>query len=242
MLWQILLANILISLLSLVGIVFLFRKESAIQNIILGLVGLSTGTLLGGAFFHLIPEGLKSVSVDNALTIILVSYVTFFAIEKVVHWHHCHDEKCAKHSIGYINIIGDLVHNFIDGLIVAFSFTFDVRLGIIATISIAFHEIPQELGDFGVLLHSGFSKKKALLFNYLSALTTVLGGILGFLFISTFSSLISPLLLIAAGGFMYISTSDLIPEIRNETDLRKSIQAFVLFFIGILGMYLFKFL
>ena len=162
-------------------------------------------------------------------------------MEKILHWRHCHDEHCEAHSFGYINLIGDGVHNFIDGLIIAAAFLIDVRLGITTTIAIAFHEIPQEIGDFGVLLYAGFERLKALVLNFSVALVATVGGIIGYFLSFTLESLTIYLLPFAAGGFIYISTSDLIPEIRKETKIGKSILSILIFITGILMMYLIKF-
>ena len=148
--------------------------------------------------------------------------------------------KCDVHSFGYMNLVGDSIHNFIDGLIIAATYMTDVRLGLITSLAVLLHEVPQEIGDFGVLLYAGFEKKKALAANFLVALTVVAGGIIGFLLSFMTESLVNYLLPIAAGGFIYISASDLMPEIRKEESLNKSIISFGIFILGILLMYLLK--
>jgi zinc and cadmium transporter len=163
--------------------------------------------------------------------------VGFYILENVVHWRHCHDADCEAHSFGYMNLIGDAVHNFIDGLVIAAAFISDFRLGVATTLAIISHEIPQEIGDFGVLLHSGFKKTKAILFNFITAFMIVVGGFVGFLVSSSVGSFVQLLLPIAAGGFIYIAASDLIPELRKVVDLRKSVSTFVFFLLGILMMW-----
>ena len=197
---------------------------------------------MGGAFLHLMPEGLERLPAATLFPLVLASFVLFYLIEKVLHWRHCHKEGCEIHPFGYINLIGDSVHNFIDGLIIATAFLIDIRLGITTSIAIAFHEIPQEIGDFGVLLYAGFKKTKALTLNFLVALVVVIGGIVGYFLSFSLAGLTIYFLPIAAGGFLYISTSDLIPEIRKERDIKRSFISFAFFLVGIAIMYLAKFI
>lgn len=233
----IILATLIISTLSFVGILLLTINPKLLQKSIFYLVGLSTGTLLGGAFFHLIPESLETSSFNNVAILVLSSFAVFFLIEKVLHWHHSHDEEEKVKPIGYLNLIGDGIHNFIDGLIIAAAFTADVRLGVVSSVALVFHEIPQELGDFGVLTFSGMRKNKALMWNFLVALTSVVGGVLGFFLLEKSQTLVNSLLPLAAGSFLYISASDLIPELKQETNLKKSLISFVLFLIGLILMF-----
>ena len=164
------------------------------------------------------------------------------SLEKLLHWRHCHKKNCDVHTFGYMNLFGDAVHNFIDGLVIAATFLTDIRLGIITSFAIALHEIPQEIGDFGVLLYSGFSRKKALFANFLVALTAVFGGIIGYFLSFQIENMTSYLLPFTAGGFIYIAASDLMPEIRKETSLRKSMLSFGVFLVGIAIMFLVKFI
>ncbi len=230
-------ATFVISLISLLGAILISRDGKFLGKVTFLLVGLSTGTLLGGAFLHLIPESLEFLDIETASLVMLASFVAFFLVEKLLHWHHCHDGECDIHQFGHMNLIGDAVHNFIDGLIIAASFSVSVELGIISSLAIVLHEIPQELGDFGVLIHAGIKRQTAIFYNFLVAIMAVAGGIIGYLFLSSSETLLGYLLPVAAGGFLYISTSDLIPEIRNETNLAKSLKAFALFLVGIALMY-----
>ena len=158
-------------------------------------------------------------------------------LEKVLHWHHCHDTEHEHHVVGELNLIGDAVHNFLDGLILAAAFTVDIQLGIVTAIAIAFHEVPQEIGDFGVLLHSGWKVNKALIANFLVALTIVLGGVVGY-FLAEQAEVISYYLMpIAAGGFIYIAASDLLPQIRQEKKLLSSLAHMTIFIFGVAIMY-----
>lgn len=240
-LWaDILIATFLISSGALIGIFSLAARKDLLEKILLSLVGLSAGTLMGGAFLHLIPEAAEKLELSTVFLIVLFAFVVFYFIEKIFHWRHCHKGNCNIHSFGYINLVGDSVHNFIDGLIIAATFLVDVKLGIATTLAIACHEIPQEIGDFGVLLYAGFEKMKALTLNFLVALTVVVGGIVGYFLSFNIENFIIYLLPFAAGGFLYVSTSDLIPEIRKETNIKKSLISFGFFLVGIVIMYLAK--
>jgi len=191
---------------------------------------------MGGAFIHLIPESIEKFMPAGVFINVLIGFVLFLLVEKVLHWRHCHHGKCEIHTFAYMNLVGDMVHNLIDGLVIAAAFVTNIHLGITTTIAVALHEIPQEIGDFGVLVHGGFKKTKALFLNFLTALTAVFGGIIGY-FLANYSKLTAELLLpFAAGGFIYIAASDLIPEIRKETQLKKSILYFGVFILGILLM------
>jgi len=229
----IVLATFVISLGGLVGVLTLSMNESKLSRILMLLVSLSAGALMGGAFIHLLPEAVESMEPMLAFGIVLFSFVSFFFIEKLLHWRHCHKGHCDIHTFGYMNLIGDAVHNFIDGLIIAATFITSIPLGIATTLTIAFHEIPQEIGDFGVLLYSGFDRKKALLSNFLVACIAIAGGIVGYYLSMYIDHFVSYLLPFAAGGFIYIAASDLMPEIRKEQSLKKTIASFGFFLIGI---------
>jgi zinc and cadmium transporter len=179
---------------------------------------------------------------EKLFFVVLLAFVGFFLIEKLFHWRHCHKENCEIHTFGYMNLVGDTLHNFIDGLVIASVFLVDFKLGMITTLAIALHEIPQEIGDFGVLIHAGFHKTKALVLNYIVASTVILGGIVGYLAAFYIDGAIAYLLPIAAGGFIYIAASDLMPEIRKESNVKKSIASFGIFLIGIVIMFAVKFL
>jgi zinc and cadmium transporter len=230
----------LISLASLIGVFTLSIKDKILSKLLLFLISLSAGALMGGAFIHLLPEASEKLNSGNMYPIVLFSFILFFLIEKLLHWRHCHKKNCDVHTFGYMNLFGDAVHNFIDGLVIAATFLTDVKLGIVTSFAIALHEIPQEIGDFGVLLYSGFSRKKALLANFLVALTAVLGGIIGYFLSLQIENMTSYLLPFTAGGFIYIAASDLMPEIRKETNLKKSLVSFAVFILGVGIMFLIK--
>lgn len=240
--WYIILTTISVSLISLIGILFFSLKDKTLDKIIHIMLGLSTGALMAGAFLHILPEAneLAKDSQINIFTWTLISFIIFFIIEKGLHWRHCHKQDCNVHTFGTMSLIGDAIHNFIDGLIIAGSFVVDVRLGITTTIAVALHEIPQEIGDFGILLYSGYTKTKAIVLNLAIGLTAVAGGIFGYFLTSKIDIAQLYLLPIAAGGFIYIAASDLLPELRKEKSLAKSLTAFLFFLLGITIIYIFS--
>lgn len=218
-----------------------FSKET-LKKVLFYLVALAVGGLMGGAFLHLLPEAIDKMETMNVFLYALTGFFLFLIIEKVIHWRHCHEGDCPVHSFAYMNLIGDAVHNFIDGLIMAAAFISGTGLGVASALAIFLHEVPQEIGDFGVLVYGGIERKKALFYNFLTAITAVLGGIIGYYFLS-FAEISSAFLLpFAAGGFLYIAATDLIPEIRREDSIRKSVLNFSIIFLGILAMYFLRFL
>ena len=244
LLW-IIFATFIVSLISLLGVVTLALSDKLLKKILLALVGLAAGTLIGGAFLHLIPEALHEfehhASHDTLFIFVLVGFIIFFILEKLL-WRHCHDKDCKIHTFAYINLVGDGIHNFIDGLIIAAGFLISVEIGLITTLAVAVHEIPQEIGDFGVLVHGGFQKKKALMFNLISALTALIGGIIGFYLIPELGEFQIFIIPIAAGGFIYIAAADLVPELHKERRTSRTVLAFTMFIVGIFLMWLVKFL
>jgi zinc and cadmium transporter len=197
--------------------------------------------LIGGAFFHLLVESLEKAPALLVFKYALAGFVLFFALEKFLHWHHCHKNSCKeKKVLGLQNLFGDAIHNFIDGLVIVSAFAADVNLGLAVSLSVALYEIPQELGDFGVLLYSGFSKAKALFFNLFSAFLAIIGALAGYVLISQTESIIKFLLPLAAGGFIYIAASDLIPEINKEKNLKKSVLSIIFFLTAVFVMLMLK--
>lgn len=241
LLW-ILASTFLISLIALIGVFSLYVREELLNKILCCLVSLSAGALLGGAFLHLMPEASRLIGIEVVSYIVLVGFCIFFLVEKLLFWRHCHKAKCPVHTFTIMNLIGDAVHNFIDGLIIAASFLVSIHLGITTSIAVALHEIPQELGDFGVLVYGGFKKQTALKLNFIVALTAVIGGVVGFVAYSYVKDLIVLLLPFAAGGFIYIAASDLVPELVREKSTKKSVLNFFIFLLGILVMFLLKLL
>jgi zinc and cadmium transporter len=238
----IILATIVVSFLSFVGIITLTLKAQMLNKILLILIGLSAGTLMGGAFIHLLPEATEDIPGLYPFILVLVGFIVFFIIEKFLHWRHCHKGECEVHTFTYMNLIGDSIHNFIDGFIIAASFITSIPLGVTTTIAISSHEIPQEIGDFGVLIYGGYSKKKALILNFLVALTAVLGGLIGYLISNLVENVVLYILPFAAGGFIYIAATDLVPEIKKELNMKKYMATLIVFIIGILIMWITKYI
>lgn len=233
----------IVSLLSLVGVFTIGLKNEVINKILSELVALSSGAMLGGAFLHVLPEGIERMNARLFFFIILLTLMLFLVIEKFLHWRHCHaGPDCAAHSMGYMNLIGDGVHNFIDGMVIASSFMLDIRLGFVTTTAIALHELPQEMGDYGVLIYSGFSRGRALFVNFLSGLAALFGGALGWALFGYVANMTAILLPVAAGSFIYISLSDMLPELRKEPKIKKFISNFFFILIGLLVVYLVGFL
>jgi len=236
-----LLAALSVSAISLIGILVIGTSKKKLEAVLFYLVSFSAGSLLGGAFFHLLPEALEDADALGVFEVVLVGFLLFFVLERVLRWRHCHKIDCDTHKIlGYQNLAGDGIHNFIDGLIIISAFFVDVSLGFAVTLSVILHEIPQEIGDFGVLLYSGFSKMKAIVFNLLSALLSIVGVLVGFVLITRIESVVGLLLPFAAGGFLYIAASDLIPELHREKDVKKSLIASIFFALAILFMLILK--
>jgi len=235
MLLWILISVVIVSLISLIGVFFLALKEKLLEKILMLLVALASGALLGGAFFHLLPESLD-ISIENVSLFIIFGILIFFVLEKFLYWRHCHKGKCKIHIFRYTILVGDAFHNFIDGLIIATAYLTNIALGMTTTLAIIFHEIPQEIGDFGVLIYGKFKKGKALFYNFLSALTAVLGALVGY-FLSAVIN-ITYLLPFAAGGFIYISASDLIPELHKKINIEESVMQLIFIFIGLAIMWL----
>lgn len=231
-------ASVAVSVVSLIGVFSLLLKKNLLERILFLLVGFGAGGLIGGAFLHLLPEALETA--DNTFTpfvYVIIGFIFFFILEKYLHWRHCHKGKCDIHAFTYLNLIGDGIHNFIDGLIIGASFVVDFNIGVVSAIAIIMHEIPQELGDFGVLVYGGFSKLKALAFNFLCATLAIAGTVVGYVFSSRSGSLSVPLLPLAAGGFIYIASCDLIPELHKQPDIKKSTVSMLFFLLGILLMF-----
>ncbi len=235
-------SSLFTSLLSLVGALVLTVSQKKIARLTAFLVSLSAGVLLGDAFFHLLPEALLSPSADYVWIFTIAGILLFFVLEKIIHWRHCHlqPNKNHPHPVGMMNLVGDGLHNFTDGMVIAASFLVDIRLGVATTIAIISHEIPQELGDFATLLYAGYKAKKALLLNLLSGLASVLGALLVIFLgkaIGNFSDYVLPF---AAGGFIYIAASDLIPELKKESRLSDSARQLLGIVLGLIIMIVLK--
>lgn len=240
-LW-ILLMTFIISLISFVGAITLILSEKLLKRLLLVLVGFAAGALIGGAFFHLLPEAIEAETLgsETVFSFLVLGFVLFLILEKLL-WRHCHDRACPIHTFAYLNLLGDGVHNFIDGLIIAGSFAVSIPLGLTSSFAVAAHEIPQEMGDFGVIVYGGIKPRRALFLNFLSALTAVAGGLAGYFFLPYLGDVKVLLLSFAAGGFLYIAASDLVPELHKETDKFNTIVSFSLFLLGLLLMGILRF-
>ncbi len=236
----ILASTFLVSAISIIGILFLVLRKKLLDKISLMLVSFASGSLLGGAFLHLIPEALSPYD-ESVFIVILVGIFVFFLLEKSL-WKHCHEKECPVHPFAYLNLFGDGLHNFIDGLIIAASFLVSIPLGTATTLAVIFHEVPQEIGDFGILVYGGLSKNKALFYNFLTAITAIVGATFMYaLYVfSPFIPNMAYLLAFAAGSFIYIATTDLIPELRKERNLTISIVQIILLLGGITFMWVIK--
>ncbi|HTZ11704.1 MAG TPA: ZIP family metal transporter [Candidatus Margulisiibacteriota bacterium] len=233
-----LIASSIVSLVSLIGVLALVIKDNLLKKLIIFLIAFAAGGLIGGAFFDIIPEASEYVKdITQLFFYIILGYTLFFILEKYLHWRHCHLAECEIHRFTYLNIIGDVVHNFSDGLILGAIFLINIKVGIATTLAIVFHEIPHELGNFTVLIYGGFSKSRALLFNFLSALFAIAGTIVGYYCASKISGFTSILLPVAAGGFIYIASCDLVPELHKEEDGKRSALIMAIFIFGIMLMY-----
>lgn len=228
---------LLVSIISLITIFALAIREDKLKKFLIYMVSFSTGALFGGAFIHLLPEIVHEIGFGFKTSIYILTGILFsFVIEKFIHWRHCHQPDHIHqhvHSFAYMNLFGDGVHNFIDGLIIGATYLVSIPVGIATTLAVILHEIPQEIGDFGVLLHGGFSRKKAIIFNFLTALTAVLGTVIA-LTIGHYSEHLTYFLVpFAAGSFIYIAGSDLIPELHKETNTKKSFLQLLALIAGI---------
>ena len=226
--------SVVLALISLTGALTLFLNERRFNQILIPLVAFSAGGLLGGAFFHLIPEAIQN-SGNNIYTFlwIVIGFVVFFIFEQFIHFHHCRTEG-PKHieAFSYLAIISDNLHNFLDGVSIAAAFVIDIRLGLAASLAVVVHEIPHELGNFSVLVRGGFTRNRALLFNFLSSLSFLAGGVLTY-FVS-FQHSIKFLIPFAAGNFIYIAASNLVPEIHKDCHIiRRNLVHFFAFLLGL---------
>ena len=240
---------IIVSLISLVGVFSLGLKQSFLKKITFFLVSLSVGALFGDAIIHLIPQAFNEIgNTSTASLSILIGIMLFFVLEKFIRWHHshdhnCEDEECRKrqnnkiHPMGTLILTSDAVHNMIDGIIIGVSYLISIEIGIATTIAIILHEIPQEISHFAVLLHSGYRKRKAILLNFFSSLFAILGTAIVFIFGQTINSYTPILIAFAAGGFLYIAGSDLMPELHKTSNLKKSFQQFIAIILGIAIMF-----
>lgn len=235
-------ATILVSLISLIGVFTFALNKNLLEKALVLLVGFAAGGLMGGAFLHLLPEALESAPSLNVFLFTLIGFNFFFFMERYFYWRHCHNGVCSIHIFTYLNLLGDGIHNFVDGLVLAASFLTDIRLGIVTTVAIIFHEIPQEIGDFGILVYGGFKRNKALFFNFLCGMVAVLGAIAGYFLTNMITHFSSFLIPFTAGGFIYIASSDLIPELHKQKETKRANLSILLFLAGLVFMYIARFI
>ena len=237
-----LLSVAIVSLISLIRTFTISINKEVLKNSVFFLVSLAVGALFGDAIIHLIPEALELFGDSTkAAFYIIVGIFMFFVLEKFLFWHHVHDEDSShKHisPVGRIVLFSDGVHNFLDGAIIAAGYMVSIEVGIATTIAIMLHEIPQEIGDFGILIHAGYTRAKALLVNFFSALIAIVGAIVTLSIGKSVETLIPVLVAIAAGSFIYIAGSDLVPELQKTSDVKKSALQFVAIVIGVTLVFL----
>lgn len=224
---------------------FLLLSDSQRARMLPHGVSFAIGALLAVAFWGLIPHAFEEVRPDQVQGLsatILAGILGFFVLEKLLIWRHCHHNEYAGHAdhghnhqpAGTLILLGDAIHNFVDGILIAAAFLTDVKLGIVTSLAVAAHEIPQEVGDFAILLQSGYEKGKALFYNVLASLTTVIGGVLAYFSLEDLHNSLPYFLAMAASSFIYIAVADLIPSLHEKTDIRTSLDQIALIAAGVL--------
>ena len=241
----VLLATIIVALFSLSGILALSMNEKTLHRLLFFLIAFSAGSILGASLFDLLPEAVELVDEHEVFNIIALGFISFFFLERFIYWYHGHghsEDIEDKHGeppegFAYLNLIGDGIHNFIDGMVIAASFSVSTEVGVASTIAVIFHELPQEMGDYGILIYSGMNKTKALISNFLAASAVILGGLFASVFLETVESLEGTLVAFSAGAFIYLSASELIPELQKERDFKRSLLQFAFFLLGMAVIY-----
>lgn len=247
--WQPFLIVTIISVLGISGGILLIYRENWARLISKYLINFSIGALLGVVFLDLLPEVIeKSAEVENILVYSLIGILLFYLLEKTLLWYHHHSEEMVfhkrhtaeekAHPVGYLITFGDGLHNFIDGLVIAAGFLIDFKLGLATSIAVLFHELPQEIGEFAILLHSGFNKTKVIISSFAAQMTAILGFVLGFYYLSYFANLDVILAAVAVGSFIYIAATDLLPETHREKQLGKILIQVLFLISGILVIWL----
>lgn len=231
----ILLFILIVSLISFLGVISLIIEKKLLNKMLFIVIAFAAGALFGAAFLHMIPEAFEGNA--NSILFVPIGIVIFLIVEKFIYWRHCHDPKCKIHSFAYMNLLGDAIHNFLDGIIIATAFLVNIPFGIIVSLAVILHEVPQEVGDFGVLIYGGLKVKKAILLNFLVALTAFAGAVFAYFLASHISGVIPYFIALSAGSFIYIGAVDLMPELHKELDKSKSIIQVIAFAIGITAMY-----
>lgn len=238
--WIFSLASVfVVSLISLVGVVAISLNVERLKKILLILVSFAVGGLFGDAFIHLLPEAFEKTGSNILVSLLTIGGVlAFFILEKFIYWRHCHvpTSEAHPHPVVFMNLVGDGLHNLLDGIVIAASYAVSIPIGLATTVAVVLHEIPQEMGDFGILIHGGLTRRKAVIWNFLSASLSILGCLVAFTigrYVKNFSLYVLPL---TAGGFIYMAGSDLMPELTKETDTAKSVKQFLALLLGIFIM------
>lgn len=233
-----------VSGISLAGVVTLYTRAQHLKGFLFFLISFAVGSMLGDVFFHIIPELYETMESARVGWYVLAGIVLFFMLEHILHWRHsCKHElepcegEAHVHPVAYMNLLSDGLHNFFDGMMIGVSYLINIPLGIATTIAVLLHEIPQELGDFGILVHAGMSKRKALGFNLLSACAAIVGGAATFAIGAQFKPYAPIALALTAGGFLYIAGSDLLPELHKNISMKKSLLQVCMIICGIVIMY-----
>ena len=238
-LWYVIISSFIVSLVALIGIILVGIKLEKLKRVLIYFVGFSAGALFGGAFFHLLPEIVSEKGFTFTISaLLLLGIVLFFIIEKIIHWHHnlIPFEKEHVHPLAIMSLVGGSFHNLLDGLVIGASFLINIPVGIAITTAIILHKIPKEMGWFGILVHGGFSKSKAIIFSYLSSLFTMVGAVISLILSNYIENIQFFIVPIAIGGFIYLAGSDLIPELHKEPGLKRSILQLMAILAGILLM------
>lgn len=233
MLFSILVASIAEALVSFLAGVAVILNEKRFMRFVHWVISFAVGVMLGTVFFDILPETFELLEPEAALPWVLCGFLAFFVLEKLLFWYHCHDGVCEMHASAYLVLVGDAIHNFIDGVFIAFAFAAGFPTGILAAIAVILHEIPQEASDFAVMLHGGFSKKRALFWNTVVSITTVVGALVGY-YLSASIQYVGILLALVAGNFLYVASADLIPELHHRHGSRSSVMQVMLIVLGVL--------
>lgn len=230
--------GLLMALFAFSGAIFYIFPEKIVKKLIYPMVAFSAGALWGGAFFHMLPGSIEAIgSINTTFLWLTFGFVVFLILHQIIHWHHCHNIDCGhqKKPLGTMILVADSLHNLLGGLGIGALFVVDIHIGIAAWFAAVLHEIPQEIGDFGLLVHSGWSRSRALFFNFLSALTFPLGGVIAYLLQGSIN--VAYLAPIAAGNFLYIAAADLTPELAKYENLKKTITSLIFFLLGMALLY-----
>jgi zinc and cadmium transporter len=226
-----------ISFITLIGLISVLTKRELNKSEIHMLIAFAAGILLGNIFFHILPESVEVMEPRMFSIIAIITILAYFFLEKALHWHHNEDHEHNSKAVGYLSLIGDGVHNFVDGVVIASAFVVNPAFGFATAATIALHEIPQELSDFAIMIHSGFKKRQAVLFNLGVGITAVLGGIAGYAATELWSEFSGYMMPVAFGGFLYIALSSLFPVLRQEIKGKEWLRIVILLVLGLAIMF-----